>query len=148
MDYERKKIFWSQLCAVALIFTVIMFFVMTSQKDGSNGAVISVIIMLVGMVVTIVSVVKINVYTAQASNMSADEYLSDRFANAIPETKEILGIKDKETPDITVTCPYCKSTNTKKISNVSKAGSVALWGVYAVGKVSKQWHCDNCKSDF
>lgn len=31
---------------------------------------------------------------------------------------------------------------------LSKAGSVALWGVFAVGKISKQWHCNNCKSDF
>lgn len=45
-------------------------------------------------------------------------------------------------------CPYCHSKNTKKISGLSKAGSVALWGVFAVGKVNKQWHCNNCKSDF
>lgn len=45
-------------------------------------------------------------------------------------------------------CPYCHSKNTKKISGLSKAGSVALWGVFAVGKVSKQWHCNNCNSDF
>lgn len=45
-------------------------------------------------------------------------------------------------------CPYCHSKNTKKISGFSKAGSVALFGVFAVGKVSKQWHCNQCKSDF
>lgn len=48
----------------------------------------------------------------------------------------------------TIECPYCHSTDTKKISNLSKAGSAALWGVFAVGKVSKQWHCNNCNSDF
>lgn len=48
----------------------------------------------------------------------------------------------------TITCPYCHSTNTKKISGISKVGSVALFGVFAVGKVSKQWHCNNCGSDF
>lgn len=45
-------------------------------------------------------------------------------------------------------CPYCHSKNTKKISNLSKAGSVALFGVFAIGKTSKQWHCKNCGSDF
>lgn len=45
-------------------------------------------------------------------------------------------------------CPYCHSKNTKKISGFSKAGSVALFGVFAMGKVSKQWHCNQCKSDF
>lgn len=48
----------------------------------------------------------------------------------------------------TVTCPYCQSTNTTKISNLSKAGSVALFGVFAMGKVSKQWKCNSCKSEF
>nr|DAZ75724.1 MAG TPA: hypothetical protein [Caudoviricetes sp.] len=32
----------------------------------------------------------------------------------------------------------CHSKNTKKISGLSKAGSVALWGVFALGKTSKQ----------
>ena len=45
-------------------------------------------------------------------------------------------------------CPYCHSKNTKKISGISKAGSVAMFGIFAIGKVSKQWHCNNCKSDF
>lgn len=45
-------------------------------------------------------------------------------------------------------CPYCNSTNTKKITGMSKAGSVALFGVFAMGKISKEWHCNNCKSDF
>lgn len=45
-------------------------------------------------------------------------------------------------------CPYCHSKNTKKISGLSKAGSAVLWGVFAVGKISKQWHCNNCNSDF
>ena len=45
-------------------------------------------------------------------------------------------------------CPYCNSTDLKKISAFSKAGSVALFGLFSVGKVSKQWHCNSCKSDF
>ena len=45
-------------------------------------------------------------------------------------------------------CPYCHSKNTKKISGLSKAGSVAMFGVFAMEKVGKQWHCNNCKSDF
>lgn len=52
----------------------------------------------------------------------------------------------KSTP--TITCPYCQSTNTKKISGLSKAGSVALWGIFALGKTTKQWHCNECGSDF
>ncbi len=51
-------------------------------------------------------------------------------------------------PSSEVTCPYCHSTNTKKISGISKAGSVALFGIFALGKVSKEWHCNGCGSDF
>lgn len=47
-----------------------------------------------------------------------------------------------------VECPYCHSKVTKKISNLSKAGSVVLFGVFALGKTSKQWHCNQCNSDF
>ena len=46
-----------------------------------------------------------------------------------------------------VTCPYCNSTNTKKISGLSKAGSVAMFGIFSQ-KVKKQWHCNGCGSDF
>lgn len=46
-----------------------------------------------------------------------------------------------------VVCPYCKSTNTEKISTVSRAVSVSLVGA-ASSKLGKQWHCNNCKSDF
>ena len=46
-----------------------------------------------------------------------------------------------------VQCPYCNSTNCKKISGVSKATSVAMFGIFSQ-KVKKQWHCNNCRSDF
>ena len=46
-----------------------------------------------------------------------------------------------------VVCPYCKSTNTEKISTVSRAVSVSLVGA-ASGKIGKQWHCKNCGSNF
>lgn len=53
-------------------------------------------------------------------------------------------------PDIInlVRCPYCKSSNTKKISTSSKVGKVALFGIFAAGSVSKTWHCNDCGSNF
>ena len=50
--------------------------------------------------------------------------------------------------EIEIECPYCHSTNTKKISTASKAGNIALLGIFSIDKVTKQWHCNNCKSDF
>lgn len=50
--------------------------------------------------------------------------------------------------NVSVSCPYCHSTNTKKISSLSKAGSIALFGIFGLGKSGKQWHCNHCGSDF
>ena len=47
----------------------------------------------------------------------------------------------------TVKCPYCGSKSTKKISTLSRMGSFATFG-FAGKKIGKQWHCNNCKSDF
>lgn len=44
-------------------------------------------------------------------------------------------------------CPTCGSENIKKISDISKAGSVALWGLFS-RKVYMQWHCNNCGSEW
>lgn len=46
-----------------------------------------------------------------------------------------------------VHCPYCNSSNCKKISGISKATSVAMFGIFSQ-RVKKQWHCNNCRSDF
>ncbi len=47
-----------------------------------------------------------------------------------------------------VSCPYCKSTNTKKITNTSKVVHTVLFGIFSTSRNSKQWHCNNCNSDF
>lgn len=46
-----------------------------------------------------------------------------------------------------VKCVYCKSTNVKKISTSSKVVNTALFGFFGTKK-HKQWHCNNCNSDF
>lgn len=66
-----------------------------------------------------------------------------------PEEVNPSYVKACSTPTTpTITCPYCKSTDCKKISGLSKAGSIALWGIFALGKTTKQFHCNNCKADF
>ena len=46
-----------------------------------------------------------------------------------------------------VECPYCKSTNTQKITSGSRILSTGLFGLGSK-KIGKQWHCNKCKSDF
>lgn len=57
--------------------------------------------------------------------------------------KAILEEKNKK-----VTCTYCGSTNVKKITATSKAVHTAIFGIWSMGRNSKQWHCNNCNSDF
>lgn len=46
-----------------------------------------------------------------------------------------------------IRCPYCQSTNVTKISTAGRVVSVGLFGLGS-SKIGKQWHCNQCKSDF
>lgn len=70
---------------------------------------------------------------------------SGEYNNAVEKANTI---REQQNDKPIVECPYCHSTNTKKISGLSKAGSVAVLGFFALGKTSKQWHCNQCGSDF
>ena len=43
-----------------------------------------------------------------------------------------------------IKCPNCKSTNVQKISGASKVGSAVMWGVFAMGKLTKTFQCNAC----
>lgn len=72
-----------------------------------------------------------------------DRELSAKMAHG----KAILEGRDKGTP-YEVTCPYCHSTNVKKITITSKAVHTAVFGIFSIGRNSKQWRCENCDSEF
>jgi primosomal protein N' len=44
-----------------------------------------------------------------------------------------------------IKCPNCRSTNVQKISAGSKVASAAMFGVFALGKLSKTYQCKDCK---
>lgn len=48
----------------------------------------------------------------------------------------------------TVKCPYCNSSDVTKITNVSKAKHTFLFGFYAMSRNAKNFHCNNCNSNF
>lgn len=60
-----------------------------------------------------------------------------------------LGMKsDSQQTTLTqVSCPYCHSTNVKKISTTSKVISAGFLGLGS-RKLGKEWHCNHCKSNF
>lgn len=66
------------------------------------------------------------------------------FRNQVEQQKQAEQIaKQSNIPH----CPTCSSTDIKKISVISKAGSVAMWGLFS-RKVDKQWHCNSCGSEW
>ena len=74
---------------------------------------------------------------------SVVENIDDNHHNTQAENEAILS-KQLGHPF----CPYCHSAMVDKISGFSKGASVALFGIFAMGKVTKQWHCKSCGSDF
>ena len=77
-----------------------------------------------------------NLYKARLkSEKEEDDYYNDMIEKA-PESSPIIE------------CPYCSSTNTKKITTTSKAVHTAIFGIFSMGRNSKQWHCNSCGSDF
>lgn len=67
--------------------------------------------------------------------------------NPMLNNSHVIGTIGKPKKSI-VECPYCHSANTKKITNTSKAVHIALFGIFSMSRNSKQWHCNNCNSDF
>ena len=74
-----------------------------------------------------------------------EEEINQIAEELAPDFEKFL-LKERSKP--VVACPYCKSTNTTKISAMTKATRYAAFGVLAVGANSKQWHCNNCNSNF
>ena len=68
----------------------------------------------------------------------------ERFENYARQSRQEI-IERNTTP--TITCPYCKSTDCKKITTTAKALNTALFGIFG-NKRRYQWHCRKCGSDF
>ena len=77
----------------------------------------------------------------------------ERKQKALHDAHKVQKIRERmqEQQDLTsgkrVVCPYCHSTNTEKISGVSRGVSIYALGI-ASPKLGKQWHCKNCNSNF
>lgn len=61
--------------------------------------------------------------------------------------QELIWARQRAMESKTVSCPYCNSTNVKKITTTSKAINTALFGVFGT-KRHKNYYCNNCKSNF
>lgn len=74
-----------------------------------------------------------------------DKAIDDKIEHEHREYERITQEYKENLPK--VQCPYCKSMDTVKISMMSTMASTAMWGLNSK-KIGKQWHCNNCKSNF
>lgn len=56
-------------------------------------------------------------------------------------------IKKQQSEQSKVRCPYCKSTNVKKISGTERVTSVAMLGIFSK-KINKSFKCNACGGTF
>ena len=84
---------------------------------------------------------QVGIYYCPTCNVRLVNKEEDKNSKYLHEQK-IKNIK-KNVPQ----CPTCQSPDIKKISVISKAVSVALWRIFSQ-KVKKQWHCNNCGSEW
>lgn len=68
----------------------------------------------------------------------------EEHKNAVEKINNVI---NSPSQPIIVECPYCKSKSTKKISSIGKGISIITLGLLS-SKIGKQWHCNNCNSDF
>lgn len=45
-------------------------------------------------------------------------------------------------------CPICHSPKIHKITTAKKVSRVAMFGIFSLPKIGKEWKCDNCNSEF
>lgn len=79
-----------------------------------------------------------------------DEILAKKnleYDMAIAHGQAILEGKDKGNP-YGVSCPNCKATNVRKITVTNKAIHTSIFGIWSMGRNAKNYHCNNCGSDF
>ena len=64
----------------------------------------------------------------------------------IPKTIN-LPKQNKIVDDNTPKCPYCNSSNLKRITTTAKVVNIAMFGLLG-NKRKYQWHCNNCSSEW
>ncbi len=76
-----------------------------------------------------------------------DQEAFERRVNYVPMQYEDILARAFGGSAAIVSCPYCHSKKTKKISSGSKLLNTALFGAFG-NKRRYQWHCNSCGSDF
>lgn len=86
-----------------------------------------------------------NIKTESTHKMK--ELMNELNNTSFTPSSSNVSVPVQKTNDVIVKCPYCQSNNTKKIGIIGRSFSFGLFG-FGSSKVGKQWHCNDCNSDF
>lgn len=113
----------SFLGIIVLIITIMLGISICSNSESAGGILFGCIVIIIGCFVSI------------------------DLLGGFSSTNNTNRTTNTNNKQYTVKCPYCNSPNCKKIGTGSKMVSAYMTGI-ASSKIGKQWHCNNCNSDF
>ena len=91
---------------------------------------------------------RVNDYNSRKrNNRKPPEILEYSHANIQVNPSYELGKSVDNNITLDIICPYCKSNKCSRISILGRVVSVEFWGL-ASNKLGKQWHCEDCGSNF
>ncbi len=144
MSANKKISFWNGVFWITLIsFFLIGYIFPQVVEEGSIGAKISFLIVIIDIVLFVVSIVQGKKAKAESLNISVEEY--DRIAREELEKNRKI-IEEAKKPKIDsegkVVCPNCGSTNIQ----IVKRGWKVTTGFIGSGKNERV--CVNCMKKF
>ena len=84
----------------------------------------------------------------QFTRQDFEDYLKSKRLEQYSQYKNATNANNINiTADNTPKCPICNSKNLKKISVANRAVNIAIFGVLST-KINKQWHCNDCGTNF
>lgn len=145
-DRLYSKGVFQVVTGIILIFATLTMIILdaipfASELNEILGMLLGVLILIspcVGLFIAAIGIASIRTYNSFKRTTQPSTY---NPVNQTTQSPIVLSNKP------IIYCPYCKSDNTVKIDTISRMGSIFIAGA-ASGKIGKQWHCNNCKSDF
>lgn len=84
----------------------------------------------------------------QFTKQDFEDYLQSKRLEQYTQYKDVHSANHVDiTTDNTPKCPICGSHHLEKISLTSRAVSIAVLGMLST-KINKQWHCNDCGTNF
>lgn len=145
------------LCCISAAVLIIVQFKVFDADSGFNAFII-ICLVISTIVLTIAAIICYINQTGYPENISArkaaldlmkndyEKYIERQNHELIHAIKQMPTTTDNEIHS--PRCPICGSYDLLPITPMQKAGKVFLWGVYAVGDMSKTWKCNSCGSKF